>query len=329
MDKINRTPYAMESTVIFDREGNETLLVVLKGTFEFEPGASRVAGEQAPVVQADEYLGDPASSSLLVATDLLPLRPQSGVTLKGHAVCPSGRVGKMNVGLKLGDLQQVAVVYGDRTGFHNVDKPEPFERMPLTWENAFGGFDDSNDNQKHHDALDENPVGKGFLASKSRRSANEVALPNVEHPSHPCRSPHEKLPAIGFSPVHPAWLARRQYAGTYDDAWAKERCPLLPDDFDDRFLQAAPAALTAPRYLSGDERCVLLGMTEEGRIEFPLDAKAPTVGVRMEGSGVRSNPKLESVHIDSDARRFYVTWKSSINIQGKVEGLRNVEARIL
>lgn len=329
MEKINRTPYALDTAVIFDREGNETLLVVLRGTFEFEPGASRVAEEQAPVVQVDEYTGDPASSSLRLATDLLPVRPQTGVTLSGHAVCPGGRIGKMNVGLRLGPLQQVAVVYGDRVGFQNADKPEPFEKMPLSWENAFGGFDDSNDNVKNHDALPDNPVGKGFLASKTRRSASKTPLPNIEHPSQGCRSPHDRVPAVGFAPVHPAWLARRQYAGTYDDAWLKERCPLLPDDFDDRFLQAAPAELTAAGYLNGDESCVLLGMTEEGKIEFPLEARAPTVGVRMEGAGVRSNPRLESIHIDSDERRYYVTWKSTVNIQGRVEGLWNVEARIL
>lgn len=328
MEKINRTPYELEGTIIFDRMGNETLLVILKGTFDFEPGQSRFADEQLPPVHADEYHGDPVTTSIRVATDMLPLRPQTGVTLSGHAVCPGGKVGKMNVGLKLGDLQQVAVVYGNRTGFNNADRPEPFERMPLTWENAFGGFDDSHDNAKHHDALQENPVGKGFLASKTKRSANKVPLPNIEHPAHPCRSPHDHVPAVGFGPIPPAWLHRRQYAGTYDEAWQRERCPLLPDDFDDRFLQAAPPELTARGYLSGDETCVLLGMTEEGRIEFPLAAPAPVAGVRMHGAGVRANPKLESIHIDADARQYHVTWKASVNIQGKVEGLLNLEARL-
>ena len=56
MEIINGTPYAMERGVIFDRIGNETLLVVVKGTFDFFAGGIRLAKEQVPVVQADEYL---------------------------------------------------------------------------------------------------------------------------------------------------------------------------------------------------------------------------------------------------------------------------------
>lgn len=332
MEKINQTPYALETVVIYDRQGNETLLVMVKGTFDYVQGASRVASEQRPVNQADEYRGDPVESSILLATDMLPLRPQTGVTLSGHAVCPGpegSKVGKLNVGVKLGALQQTAVVFGDRVGYQNIDRPEPFERIALCWENAFGGYDRSHDKEKHHTALEDNPVGKGFLAAKSKQSASDILLPNIEDPAHPLRSPHEPVPAVGFGAVSPGWLARRRYAGTYDEQWQKERAPLLPDDFDDRFLQAAPAALTAEGYLQGDEECVLLGMHREGRIAFPLNAPAPTVGVRFHGAGVRSKPKLESVHIDSAAQQYLVTWKSAISIQGKAESLLNIEARIL
>ena len=329
MQIINRTPYAMERVVIFDRQGNETLMVIIKGTFDFGPGQSSVAAEQTPITMADEYRGDPVKTSIRIATDLLPVRPATGVTLSGHAVCRGGRVGKMKVGLKIGELQQTAVVFGDRVGFRNVDQPEPFERMPLTWENAFGGFDTSPDNAKHHDAWPENPVGKGFMARHTALKPDEVPLPNIEHPNKHLTQPQGRVPAVGFGPVPPAWEPRRRYAGTYDEAWQKERSPLLPDDFDDRFLQAAPAALTARGYLAGNEDCILLGMTEEGRVDFRLDAPAPTVGVRFARSGIRSQPKLESIHLDTDARQYTVTWKSFLNIQGKVEELKNIEARVL
>ncbi|MEM1412464.1 MAG: DUF2169 domain-containing protein [Pseudomonadota bacterium] len=328
MEQINRTPYAMEATVILDREGNETLLVVLKGTFQFDQRATQLAEQQAPITYGDEYHGDPTTTSLRAASDLLPLRPQTGVTLTGHAVCAGGTVGQMNVGIKVGDLQQIAVVYGDREGFQNVDKPEPFERMPLTWENAYGGFDHSHDKEKHHDAFQDNPVGRGFFARKSKRASQSVPLPNVENPSQTLRSPHDDTSAVGFGPIPPSWLARRQYAGTYDQQWEEQRFPLLPLDFDVRFLQAAPPQLTSDGYLEGKERCVLLGVTEEGRNDFTMDAHAPVVGVRMFKKGVRAHPKLESIHFDCDQRRYMICWKSMINVQGRVEGLESVEARL-
>ena len=105
--------------------------------------------------------------------------------------------------------------------------------------------------------------------------------------------------------------------------------PLLPEDFDERFLQCAPPALTAPGYLSGQETVTLLGMTEEGRLDFQLATQAPAVGVRLHKTGKLSHPNLESIHIDTIARQVCCTWKSAINIQGQAESFKSVEARIL
>ena len=329
MQVINRTPYEMERVVIFDRIGRETLLVIVKGTFDFSQGATLVSKVQAPIVQADEYYGDPAETSIRVTSDFLPVRPNTGVTVSGHAVVKGGRTGRMNIGIRVGPLMQKAVVFGDRAGYGDINAPEPFERMPLTWENAYGGLDTSHDNNKHHASHSANPVGKGFIAKRSKLDPASVALPNIEDPDHLIRGPFDQPQPVGLGPVPPFWEARSKYAGTYDDAWQQERAPLLPDDFDERFLQAAPIALTAEGYLQGDERCELIGMTEEGRVQFEMNASCPTIGVRFAGNGIRSKPVLESLHFDTDVRQFYVTWKSMLDIQGKVEELKNIEARII
>lgn len=329
MQLINRTPYAMERAVIFDRQGRETLLVIVKATFDFSNGVPRVSDEQTPVVVADEYYGDPVETSIRVASDFLPVRTCTGVTLSGHAVVRGGKTRQMDIGIRVGSLMQKAVVFGDRTGYEAINSPALFERMPLTWENAYGGFDTSNTDSKHHDAHAANPVGKGFIARKSKLDPDTIALPNIEDPGHLIRGHFDKPAPVGLGPIPPFWEARRKYAGTFDEAWQKERAPLLPDDFDERFLQAAPASLTANGYLRGDERCDLVGMTEEGHLQFDLNVGVPTVGVRFAKKGVRSKPVMESLHFDTDARQFFVTWKSMIDIQGRVEELRNIEARII
>jgi hypothetical protein len=328
MHIINQTPYAMERVVIFDRAGNETLIVIVKGTLDFAPGQTSVAEQQSPINVADEYYGDPVSTSISVPTDLLPTRPTTGVTLQGSAIAANGATKRMPVGIRVGTVQQKAMVFGDRTGFHNISNPEPFERMPLTWENAFGGFDQSHDNQKHHDALELNPVGKGFQARRSKLDPDVMRLPNVENPGEAIRSPQDRIAPVGFGPIPPFWVQRRHYAGTYDDQWVKERSPLLPDDFDDRFLQAAPQALTSDSYMKGDEQVAIIGMTDEGRVDFSLDAPEPVVGIRFARKGIRSHPKLESIHFNTDTRQVHLTWKSSVNIQGRVEELKNIEARL-
>jgi len=329
MQIINRTPYAMERAVIFDREGRETLMVIIKGTFDFSQGASRVSDQQAPVVVSDEYYGDPVETSIRLSTDFLPRRTCTGVTLSGHAIASGGSARQMNVGLRVGPLVQKAVVFGERIGYGSINSPALFERIPLIWENAYGGLDTSHDDVKYHDSHSANPVGKGFFAKRSKLDTDSVPLPNIEDPDHLLRGSADKPAPIGFGPVPPFWQARSQYAGTYDDDWQKNRAPLLPDDFDERFLQAAPAALTCDGFMKGNERCVLLGMTPEGKVQFDLDIKGPTIGVRFARKGLRSKPELESLHFDTDTRQFFVTWKSMIDIQGKVEELKNIEARLL
>ena len=329
MEVINSTPYAMERVVIFDKQGNETLLVVIKATYDFFQEGTQLAAVQVPIVHADEYLGDELTTSMRVASDLLPKRPTTGVTLFGEAVSSKGPVRSMQVGVRIGDLTCSALVMGDRLGFGQVNNPQPFETMPLIWENSYGGFDNSENDLAKHDALQDNPIGRGFMASSSKLSPDEIYLPNIEHPKTPLEAPRKGGKAVGFCPIPPAWLARRQYAGTYDDHWQMERMPLLPEDFDERFLQCAPAALTANHYLSGQEPVTLLGMTEEGRLNFHLATKPPVVGVRLHKAGTLSHPNLESIHIDVTARQVYCTWKSEINIQGQAESFRSVEARIL
>jgi hypothetical protein len=329
MQIINRTPYAMERAVIFDREGRETLMVIIKGSFDFSNGSTRVSDEQAPVNAADQYFGDPVETSIRVATDFLPRRLATGITLNGHAIVRGGKTRQMNVGIRVGSVMQKAVVFGDRTGFKSITSPDLFERMPLTWENAYGGLDNSHDDSKHHDANPANPVGKGFMAKRTKLNLNSIPLPNIENPAQLLNAALDSPAPVGFGPVPPFWKARSQYAGTYDDDWQKNRAPLLPDDFDERFLQAAPAALTCNGFLNGDERCALIGMTEEGRVQFDLNARNPTIGVRFVRKGLRSKPEMESLHFDTDTRQFFITWKSMIDIQGKVEELQNIEARVL
>ena len=87
----NKTPYAMERSIIFDRHGNETLLVILKGTYEFWQGGADLSEQQAGINLADEYFADPGTSSIKVATDFLPTRPSTGITLCGHAVATNGQ----------------------------------------------------------------------------------------------------------------------------------------------------------------------------------------------------------------------------------------------
>lgn len=73
----------------------------------------------------------------------------------------------------------------------------------------------------------------------------------------------------------------------------------------------------------------MLGMTDEGKLSFDLNAAPPTIGLTFHKAGRLSQPILESIHIDATARNVQLTWKSAINIQGHIETLKTIEARVL
>src|SRR5262245_60706553 len=69
--------------------------------------------------------------------------------------------------------------------------------------------------------------------------APRVALHDMERyeASSGWMGPQKGPFGFGFFPKNRP--PRLGYAGTYDAKWTESRCPLLPEDFDDRFFQAA------------------------------------------------------------------------------------------
>ena len=97
----NETPYTMERSIILDRHGNETLLVILKASFDFWQGGAELSKKQAPINVSDEYLAAPNTSSVKLPSDFLPTRPSTGITLCGHAIATNGPVETQQVGVAM------------------------------------------------------------------------------------------------------------------------------------------------------------------------------------------------------------------------------------
>ena len=328
----NDTPFILDRFACFDKQGAEVLVVLLKATFEIIPGEEpAIAKVQDPVVPAAVYAGEPDKSGILLEGDYVPPRPGTGVTLTAHAVAQDANQCQTTVAIQIGGLTQSAVVFGNRQwetvlGFARISSPEPFERIPLTWENAFGGIDETPASRKHWESQPDNYVGKGFFARKTRRPVVGMPLPNIEHPDHLIRSTSSRPPPVGFCPVAPHWQPRVAFAGTYDDKWLEEKSPLLPDDFDPRYYQTAPASLTAPGCFSGGEPCVVLGMTPQRRLEFKLPAVTPGFRLCWAKGTIGLQPHLDSVHLDLDKMRLNLVWRGAEEVHGRLETLERVEA---
>lgn len=336
-DLWNKTPYAVDRTVAIDKDGGRHWIVVVKATLTIHPdGSTSLADEQAPPVLAPVHAGEPGRSSLLYDSDLVFDKPGTDVVLNASAHAPNGRpVTELSVGVRVGRMQKALVVRGTRWyvrsmlgGVEPSREIEPFVRMPIVYERAYGGFDDTASDARHHKLFTANPVGVGVAAEPEFLLGK--ATPNIEvpgaSPSHPV--------AAGFGAIDSSWSPRRGYAGTYDAAWTESRKPLLPRDFDERYFMSAPIDQQVYPHLNLDHPLELVNLTPGGTLSVEL----PKVHLRFttefgaySGREAQTHrAKLHSVIIEPDHPRVMLVWHSRLpcgNAVDDIDGTKIVEKR--
>jgi hypothetical protein len=112
-------------------------------------------------------------------------------------------------------------------------------------------------------------------------------------------------------PIAASWLPRRQFAGTYDAAWQRNRAPYLPDDFDVRFFQCAAPELVFDRYLNAGEPVQLAGVMPDGPVQFTIPDARLAVSVTIAGTEEQPPVNLETLLIEPDHNRASFTWRAA------------------
>jgi hypothetical protein len=322
----NDTPFAAEATWVRDRNGAEEWIVAVKGSFFIQPDGTQVLHPvQTPVSRVPIFRAEPGLSSLIQECDLLHTKLKTDVLVDGAAHAPNGRpVEHTDVRLKVGAIDKTLRVYGDRRwvagvlGGPSLTAPEPFTRVPIVYERAFGGTDMTDPKDRGWEPR--NPVGTGF-AMKREHIVDKLS-PNVEDPRRPCQDWRKGHPA-GFGPIARHWAPRVALAGTYDDAWERTRKPLVPADFDDRFHQCAPEDQQVDGFLRGGELVELHGMTPDGLLSFRL----PRITLAMttefyDGTEAQHRPVVHTLHLFPEERSFQIVWHSHLPCHQKVNSLR-------
>jgi hypothetical protein len=326
----NHTPLQCFLGVFANLDGVDCVYGVVKATFAIRPVGVELAPEQVPIILADEYYGDPQTSSLKTASEITLLKPSTDVILQGHAYAPGGRAKQVDVTLKVGTLEKTIRVFGNRvwrSGLlrYKISEPETFERIPLKYEYAFGGFDPEPRNKTKVDYEPRNLVGKGLVPRESRLSVTGVPLPNLEDPKHLIRRPkHRPAPAC-FGPICAHWAPRKFYTGTYDEEWAKKRAPYLPADFEPRFFQSAPPDLVSTKYLKGGEWVEIIGASPSGRLRFALPMCSLELIFHLDGKEHSQIPKLDTIVFQPDLGRFWMIWRACQVVDKKLLRLRELE----
>lgn len=333
---INTTGLVLEPLALADEEGVPQVVPLIQGTWHIGPkGKLSWLEKQPPVRLAGDWRGDPANTSMRLEPQIAFCKPAgTDVVLLGHAHAPERGATQSQVGLKLGSAQKVARVLGDRhlrrgVGGLSISAPAPFDRIPIVYERAFGGWDRRHEDAAQHRCEWRNPVGVGFLDERLRVD-HEQALPNFEDPEHPYGGLGDTPPPAGFGFISPDWQPRQALAGTYDETWSQTRKPLLARDFKRSFFNAASPGLVTQGHLQGQEEAVVLGASPEGRLAFFLPARgAPRCWIETRARRrVALEPLLDTVIIDLDLRALTLIWRSPWSSANGLHDVRSIELQI-
>ena len=193
-------------------KGAPVLSVLVKRTYHVGPrGQLSHETEQSPLSAA--IIDKEKRNLLLRDADIYALKPLTDVVAMGHAY-PARGERRLTAGIRVGAIEKQVLVSGDRRaslssgGQARFSEPEPFDRMPLAYDRAYGGLD-AEAHERYGGVFDHlrpylppevdlalhspylyprNPSGKGYVIAPVDAAVERAELPNLEDPSDPLRA---------------------------------------------------------------------------------------------------------------------------------------------
>lgn len=323
----NKTPFSLGLDIFPNERGVDTLYITLKATFRLGASLS-VAEEQLPILASDVHWGEPTSSSIKYPGERHLTKPSTDVLLIGQAHSPKGKaVTELDVWFSVAKLSKVVRVIGDRIWkggrvLSRITSPEPFIRMPLIYERAFGGTHEPEQGESTFEPR--NPIGRGFRGKRNGGELDGMPLPNLEDPAKPLEQVGDRSNPACFAPIAAAWVPRKNHAGTYDERWRKHRAPYLPEDFNPRFFHVAPQELIAPTYLRGGEPVKVINASPNGPLQFSLPVCHFLLEAQIAGKVEKPQPNLETVIVEPDEKRLSMLWRAAVSCDKKAIQVQEV-----
>ncbi len=329
---IESSAFAVVPLFTSDEAGAPLLVPLVQSTYAIiAPDRLRRLDEQPRPSLTGELWGEDAGvSSYRVEPPVAFAKPSTDVVLVGHAQAHGGPHRELIVTFRVGPVAKQVRVTGDRAwvravGAVRATDPRPFARMPLCYERAFGGWDRTSADPAAHAFEPRNPVGAGFRLPASPFEEG-LRLPNLEDPADPLTRPGAVVRPAGFGFLSADWEPRRSLAGTYDEAWQKERMPLYPKDFDRRFFNAGSPGLVTATHLRGDEPVVVENASPLGRLSFRLPGeRVPPCRVQLSyGPAIEVPLALDTVIVDTDAGRVILLRRGHVKLRSGPHDVRSI-----
>ena len=273
--------------------------------------------QSAPVLKSEtdlwKFVADQLGQDAML--DMCMPKPKGEVLVTGACFAPKDRAVAGEVSINLGSVNKTLYVYGDRfwkisaTMGKTISDPEPFDRMDISYANAFGG-----------PSFKPNPLGKGADSVETVGGAKIRPLPNIEYPHQLIGSPKDMPEPAGFGPIDLMWPQRMDKVGTYDQKWLDEQFPGLAIDMDPTYFNVAPEDQWIDGFFAGNESMSIHGMHAEIKtIKAVLPGVKSRCFVNRKNNDVEVfeeiSTKLDTVWLFPHAERGLIIWRGVTEIQ--------------
>jgi hypothetical protein len=325
----NQSQWAVAASPDWDRERKPCVTIIIKQAWRFDlDGSLALLPETPPVEWQDKFCGDPACSSLVAASEVVPFKAGAEVYLFGTA-WPADlerTIMELVLGIEHADgyREKRLHVSGHRHWQRSLlgmqaTAPSLLKPTPLRYENTWGGRDSGNE----LDVCAANPAGTGY--TRHSRSLDEAPLPAIMLPGQRVSRAGQQSEPAGYGPIPVHWEPRAMLHEPCDEqAVARGACP-YPDPIPADIHNYAPLDQRFAAPFRGDELVLLQGFFEARRdpVRVRLPGVEPLLWVDRNG-GEQLEPVCDTLIIDTDLRQLHLVYRASIAHPRTVSGIVDV-----
>ena len=263
----------------------------------------------------DKVLWDHSHKSLHkiqagVAFDQGKAKVRAEFFVGGTAYAYDAQTRDSSVSVSVGALKKSLNVFGERFWVKSglvstISRPEPFNQIPLSWHNSFGGSD-----------FAANPLGMGMA-----QNAQQLwPLPPIESPYDPLTHASQKPSPAGFLPMSMTSPKQRQRLGTFDEHWLKEAWPYLPDDHDPLYWNMAESDQQQQAYWQGNEQiyCEHLHPTKPSQHYELADHKIRAFYQRRDQAPEELRLNFDTIWLFPDLEQAFLIWHGTVSVHDEI-----------
>lgn len=315
----NRTGWAAGLYPGWGRNRKLQQTLVFKVGYEFDPSGELSPLPQPPIEEVDCYSGDPETSSLTAAGEIMPFKKGGEILLFGsaHSKHPNLTGFPVQVSLRQRNNQfweKELRIFGPRVWQRKFlaavpSLPQVIKApVPLVYENAFGGADPANPEK----IFAANPSGVGFSFRGLRTKG--LTLPQIEGASKVIEGPASRVTPAGFGPLPPHWNPRSKETVEIDEeAIAAGCCPWAKEPPESMY-NTAPSDQRFDQPFEGEMTLSLKSLVADAPRDVLINLPEIRPMVSFEGRHRKKVPlpRCDTLVIDTDNRHIHLIWRSAL-----------------